>query len=299
MFLSYINAVETRGTGVLKPLIDQGKKKSDPPGVTGWTSVAETLDSFLRVSMRAMEDAGAASCREDMELSKTSPPLSSAKQESKRKADSGYVSFGAGGRSRAGTITTPTLKSTDNNATDVATSGLVRTSNNENTASNRASATSTTSNGDKNKPLPSTPAGATTFASPLHAGGTGGAVRNFSRLEKIALEIRKIKGKKTPTRETDEVTTDGGKDCSPGPIEHNPGSAPPRAAVDRGRPSAMNRFRSFGDLKSYSRSKARSKSRSRPETPQPLEDQHRQEGFNVQEMQRQRALFEAREERAV
>lgn len=318
VFLTYITAVEQRGTGVLKPLMDQGKAKSDHPDATGWASVAETLDNYLRVALRAIEDVNVASCREDLELPNLSPQMHSAKQPGKRKADSGYVSVGQEGRPSCRTASTTPLEKQHVQAIDEQQNArndkVADTGESHDGANNRLSARSSTSNNgafDRNKPLPITPAGVRIITPPVRpVDGADSGIRGLSRLEKIALEIRKIKAKRqnveTEVDQTNYEHMDGNKENTLTPGEQLldqelvPETVAKALAQDRGRPSAMKRIKSLGDIKNYTRGKARSKSRSRPEITdygqRPREDDAL--GFDMDEMRRQRALFEAREGRA-
>lgn len=297
--------------------MDQGKVKSDLPDATGWASVAETLDNYLRVALRAIEDANVASCREDLELSNMSPQMhsSNSKQAGKRKADSGYVSVGQEGRPSCGTAPNTPLERQHFQAEkqDPKIDGAAKIRDSHESMNNRLSARSSVSNkgaDDRNKPLPTRPAGVRIITPPIRPVDSADVgSRGLSRLEKIALEIRKIKVKRqnveTEIDQTNYEHIEGNKENTSTPYEQSqdrdfvPETVAKPAAQDRGRPSAMKRIRSLGDIKTFARGKARSKSRSRPETSQsgqrPREDDA--QGFDRDEMMRQRALFEARESR--
>ena len=89
-FFRYITAVERCGTSVLSSLMDQNKGEGD---ATGWTSLRETLDSYVRMANTVIEE-----CYEitGHVHSPTAPSFSSAEydEDGRRKVDSA-ISFGS------------------------------------------------------------------------------------------------------------------------------------------------------------------------------------------------------------
>jgi hypothetical protein len=153
-FFRYITAVEKNGTGVLKSLINQGQRPGDE---SGWPSVRETMDKYLRMANGVIDE-----CFEITGKDSVQSPASSSfngaegEDEKRRKVDSG-ISF-----------------------TSSSNRGSVQS---HQTRPSTSSSTNTHSrNQSTEKPLPAHPQEA--FHKP--AGST---------LERIAREIRKIRSR--------------------------------------------------------------------------------------------------------
>lgn len=153
-FFRYITAVEKNGTGVLKSLINQGQRPGDE---SGWPSVRETMDKYLRMAMGIIDE-----CFEITGKDSVQSPASSSfngaegEDEKRRKVDSG-ISF-----------------------TSSSNRGSVQS---HQTRPSTSSSTNTHSrNQSTEKPLPAHPQ--ESFHKP--AGST---------LERIAREIRKIRSR--------------------------------------------------------------------------------------------------------
>lgn len=300
---------------------------------TGWPSVSSALDKYLRITMRTIDEAACIESREDLEMPGITPPRPGGRTPElipqKRKADSG-VSVSAveklptqSRRPSAAASTGASTKGSKHKSSQPSTSSAGATTDAQRHHSARDSSISNAS--DKNKPLPHPPAGATVFTS---ATTPGSAVKNFSRLERIALEIRKIKSKRQLASQQHSTDTNGddkenvpssnttaqkrgrrdrsvsnpivldsqsqSKSKSPEPSSS---AARDGDADDRGR--RMRNLRSFGDLKNYTRSLSRSRTRSKSRNGDAGagKGKGRAEPMDVydrEEMLRQRALFEAR-----
>ncbi len=89
-FFRYITAVEKNGIGVLKSLINQGQRPGDE---SGWPSVRETMDKYLRMANGVIDE-----CFEITGMDSVQSPVSSSfsgtenDDEKRRKVDSG-ISF--------------------------------------------------------------------------------------------------------------------------------------------------------------------------------------------------------------
>ena len=160
-FFRYINAVEKNGPAVLRNLMDQQKKPGD---ASGWTSLRDTLDKYLREANTIIEDCYEITGRDSIN-SPTAASFSSADLDddgNRRKVDSG-VSFTSDSSSR----------------------GSVRSH------QNRPGTSSTTSTHSrqhsKEKPLPEKPLPMLT--------GEEKVKPHSSTLERIAREIRKIRSR--------------------------------------------------------------------------------------------------------
>lgn len=153
-FFRYITAVEKNGTAVLKSLINQGQR---PGEESGWPSVRETMDKYLRMANGVIDE-----CFEITGLDSVQSPVSSTfsgaeiEDEKRRKVDSG-ISF----------TTSSNRGSIQSHQTRPSTSSSINTH---------------SRNQSKEKALPAHPQEATYKP----AGST---------LERIAREIRKIRSR--------------------------------------------------------------------------------------------------------
>ena len=161
-FFRYITAVEKNGTSVLGTLMDQHKK---PGEATGWTSLRETLDNYLRMANSIIDECYSIGNRDN--ISPVSASFSSVDNDddsARRKVDSG-ISF-----------STNTSTSVRNSANSQATR--------QSTGSNVSSHSRTNS---KEKPLPETPLHLSSEEVPSKPPG--------STLERIAREIKKMRSR--------------------------------------------------------------------------------------------------------
>ena len=161
-FFRYITAVEKNGTTVLGTLMDQHTK---PGEATGWTSLRETLDNYLRMANSIIDECYSIGNRDN--VSPVSASFSSVDNDDdsiRRKVGSG-ISFS--------TNTTTSARSSAN-------SQATRQS----TGSNGSSHSRTNS---KEKPLPETPL-------PLPSAEVASKPPG-STLERIAREIKKIRSR--------------------------------------------------------------------------------------------------------
>ena len=160
-FFRYITAVETNGTGVLSILMDQHKK---PGQATGWTSLRDTLDSYLRMANSIIDECYTIGGRDSMSPTAASFSLMDGEGDnSRRKVDSG-VAFSS------------------------------NTSSNRNSAQSHNTRQSTASNASshsrqpsKEKPLPEKPLPLPFYEAPAKPPG--------STLERVAREIKRIRSR--------------------------------------------------------------------------------------------------------
>jgi hypothetical protein len=153
-FFRYITAVEKNGTSVLKSLISQGQRPGD---ISGWSSVRETMDKYLRMANGIIDECFEITGKDSIQ-SPVAASFSSAEteDEKRRKVDSG-ISF-----------------------TSSSNRGSVQS--HQTRPSTSSSATTHSRNQSTEKPLPAQPQEA--YHKP--AGST---------LERIAREIRKIRSR--------------------------------------------------------------------------------------------------------
>ena len=90
-FFRYIQAVENKGTQVLKNVMAQGAR---PGEENGWSKVRDDLDSYLRMANSIIDECLEMTGRSSSPRSATFP-VGTTDEEPKRKVDSG-ISFGSG-----------------------------------------------------------------------------------------------------------------------------------------------------------------------------------------------------------
>lgn len=345
-FLKFITAVESRGPLALKPLMDQGKPKNAPNSANGWSYVSHALDQYLRVVLRTIEEASCVRSREDLELIGLTPPrpLDQAppaqsrqqpqpqahkqpEQQPTRKSD-------PGSGVTAGVEALPSKENENENATAGASvigpmlPATTSSINAPKAGPGHSSHSSTSTVTDKNKALPPAPAGATLFVSPV---APTTVVKNFSRLEKLASEIRNFKavykrqnsynsqplddvGNKEDKENAPAISrTHHSRDGSAGePVviieaKQRPlwdaTSIPPKSSLKRpaeeGRGRSLRSLRSLGDLRSSIRSRSNPRTRSKGKAREAEDDGRALESpkldlYDREEMLRQRAIWEAR-----
>lgn len=152
-FFRYITAVEKNGPGVLKSLIKQGERAGEE---TGWPSVRETLDKYLRMANGIIDECFEITGRDSVQSPTSSFSNTEVEDEKRRKIDSG-ISF----------TTSSNRGSVQSHSTRPSTSSSI---------------TNHSRNQSTDKPLPAQP----NEANHKPAGST---------LERIAREIRKIKSR--------------------------------------------------------------------------------------------------------
>jgi hypothetical protein len=87
-FFRYITAVERNGPGVLGRLMEEHRRQGE---MTGWPSLRETLDSYLRMAISIIDESYEVSGNT---ISPTSAEFSFGDDDGRRKVDSG-ISFGS------------------------------------------------------------------------------------------------------------------------------------------------------------------------------------------------------------
>jgi hypothetical protein len=87
-FFRYVTAVERNGPGVLGRLMEEHRRQGE---MTGWPSLRETLDNYLRMANSIIEESYEVSGNS---ISPTSAEFSFGDEDGRRKVDSG-ISFGS------------------------------------------------------------------------------------------------------------------------------------------------------------------------------------------------------------
>lgn len=170
-FFRYITAVEKSGTSVLSSLIDQNKK---PGETTGWSSLRDTLDSYVRMANSVIDECNEITGRGHSPTASTFSSVLEYDDEGRRKIDSA-ISFGSANSSNR--------NSGQSHATRPSTSSSFSIGSQGNGHSRQVSR-------EKHlldKPLPS-PKDDDMTITQKPAGST---------LERIARELRKIKSRNT------------------------------------------------------------------------------------------------------
>ena len=261
-FFRYINTVEKNSPAVLAALMDQHKKPGD---ATGWPSLRENLDRYLRMAIGIIDECYEVVGRESSAVtSPTAASFSSTEiddEGNRRKIDSG-ISF------------------------------TTSTSSNRNSAQSHQSRPSTTSSistysrkTSKDKPLPEKPLPSPTEQAPPKPAG--------STLERIAREIRRIKSRgdvkdasktrpSTAVTVADVVMTD----------DQQPPSTPGKER--RIRPMlSLKKMRSNSAL----RERDINKPASAPVSRDGANDLGGLPAFDVEEMKRRRMIWEAQQKK--
>ncbi len=90
-FFRYITAVEKNGTAILKSLISQGQR---PGEETGWPSVRETMDKYLRMANGVIDECFEITGKDSVQspISSTFSGTETEDEKQRRKVDSG-ISF--------------------------------------------------------------------------------------------------------------------------------------------------------------------------------------------------------------
>ncbi|KAF7502570.1 hypothetical protein GJ744_005488 [Endocarpon pusillum] len=90
-FFRYITAVEKNGPAVLKSLISQGQRAGEE---TGWPSVRETMDKYLRMANGIIDECFEIACKDSVQtpVSSTHSGTETEDEKQRRKVDSG-ISF--------------------------------------------------------------------------------------------------------------------------------------------------------------------------------------------------------------
>ena len=261
-FFRYVTAVEKKGTPVLSCLM---KQHSRPGETSGWPSVRETLDNYLRMANTVIEE-----CLEITTGNATSPTAASFgsvdtyDSNKERRVDSG-VSFGSSGSSKR--------NSDQSHGTRPSTSSSLST----HTHSRKTS---------KDKQGLQNPAEDESFFSMKPVGST---------LERIARELRKIKSRNNMREQSRPRTAHAVKTNSEditmqdtAQPEQPPSASPGRTLRLR---KSLKKMRSNSILKDQSAAQSTSRAD---------DVDSRYEGvpvFDAEEMRRRREIWEAKERR--
>lgn len=251
----YITAVEKNGTAVLKCLISQGQRAGEE---TGWPSVRETMDKYLRMANGIINECFEITGRDSVQtpVSSTHSGTETEDEKQRRKVDSG-ISFTSS--SNRGSL--------QSHHTRPSTSSSINTH-------------SRTQSVDK--PLPPYPP--QTVHKP--AGST---------LERIAREIRKIRSRgdiwdSAKSKPNTAVAAD--VSMADADADAGPARTPGKDRKLRLRPSLM-KMRSNNALREKDGNSAGSRPVSRDGGPIEVETP----SFDVEEMKRERMVWEAQQKR--